>query len=53
VSRTKSRGPHNRDLWKPGALSGIAHSAHNKRLARRIERKRAKRALAREEGACR
>lgn len=36
---------HNRDLWKPGPLSGWPQTPKNKRLARRIARHLAKAVL--------
>ena len=46
MSRTKHSGKRNRDLWQPGALSGVRHSSKNKTLARRIQAKRDNRASA-------
>lgn len=52
-----SRSNHNRsrgciDLWRPGALSGCRKTADNKRLARRIQRKRDRRELNKERASC-
>ena len=38
----------NVDLWKPGPCSQWSHSAENKRLDRRIKRKRNKKIIANE-----
>ena len=49
MSRSKKHGKSpGTDLWKPGPMSGYAHSSKNKTIARRRTRKQAKRQLGKE-----
>lgn len=48
MSRSKKHGKRpGTDLWKPGPMSGKSHSSENKKLDRRIGRKRGKASLRR------
>ena len=44
--RAEQRGKLSQDLWGARPCAGWTRSAENKRLARRLERRRANRALA-------